>query len=125
MRVTIYSPPPPITIGEGEDAFTLQLCRITGSDRGAVIDACALGSIEAITRSVDRLVDKWTGIIDENGAPVPLEGRDGATGKDIRLFQRVVGAMPLGPATHRQQQVGRGNRPDSCQRRSFQCVADG
>lgn len=61
--------PPALRFGAGEDAFGLRVHLPTAADRAALMDALGTGTIEAVQRAAERLVDGWEDVLAANGQP--------------------------------------------------------
>ena len=87
---------PVIPFFEGaDDAFSLTLKHVTGADQMAVLDAIANDSFVGICEAVSRLVENWSGVMDENGRAIPFEGTDdkGEKTRNIDVFFGAIGMM--------------------------------
>lgn len=89
MKIDYFDNPPPLVIGEGEDAFRIFLKPMTGGERMAVFDAIDSKSFEQIDAATARLVVAWDGINDQSGKPIAVESANARPTN----WQRVLGAM--------------------------------
>lgn len=77
MIVELFEPPPPLSFGSGDTAFTLRVRRIDAVARAALVDAAATGSFAEMQRAVLPLVIGWQNVVDMQGHPIPFESMDG------------------------------------------------
>lgn len=95
MKIDIISPPPPLTFGDGDNAFKLHLTRFTGSDRAAVLDAMVAveNPVAQINHAIERIIETWSGVCDADGNQIPMIVTDDAGNKTNRLG-KFLGALP-------------------------------
>lgn len=96
MKTDIYTPPPPLKIGSGENAFSIKIRNISASDRMAICDAVATQSFYEIARAIEPVVTGWEDIVGPDNTPIPFEKRDvdgNVVGTNTSL---VFGALKLG-----------------------------
>ena len=89
MKIDIFSAPPALSFGRGDNAFKLRLKRFTDSERMRIIDACAEMNFRRMQEAVDDIVIGWEGVCDAQGQPIPFEamgdGRQGSVSPTTRF----------------------------------------
>jgi hypothetical protein len=88
-----FAAPKPITIGKGDSSFHLTLKPITGLTRSHILDALTRFNFESLYASCVPLITGWTGILDEDGQPIPFLTSDGTDSKSN--VHEVMGLLPL------------------------------
>lgn len=95
MRVKIYTQIEPLTIGSGEDAFTIQLRELTDADRLAALRAVAADvDFAQLGRVTNTLICGWSNVRDEHGNVIPFETKD-ASGNRVCNLDRVMASLPM------------------------------
>lgn len=95
MRISLADRPAVLTFGEGADAFSLIMKRMTGEDRLAIVDVSFSQSYAEMQRACGRLVADWQNVCNEDGTPIPfkVQAKD-KTWTDN--FTQMMGAIPFG-----------------------------
>lgn len=95
MKVKIYTQIEPLTIGSGEDAFTIQLRELTDQDRLAAMRAIAADAdFAALGAVTNGMINGWGNVRDENGNVIPFETKD-ANGNKVCNLDRVMASLPM------------------------------
>lgn len=87
---------PVLRFQEGTDSeFALAIRPLKASDRMSLIDAAINGGFNAVLKCVGGLVERWEGVVDAQGQPLPFQKPDADSPDPASSFDRVFGFAPF------------------------------